>query len=91
MAIAVLMVVVVLLSVVSPNGQSFYTEGGIQRIDENQMASGTGKEATSSANGRAEQIAISGCVMLSMIMVIGSCLVNAKRKDSENGKEGKTR
>ena len=90
-AIAVLMVVIVLLSVESPDGQSFYPEGGIQRIDEIQMASGTGKEAPSSANGRAEQIAISGCLMLSMIMVIGVCLVNAKRKDSENGKEGKTR
>jgi len=87
--IAGLMIVGALLSVESPNGQSFYTEGGIQRIDENQMASGTGTEPRSSGPGRAEQIAITGCVIASMIMVIGVCLVNAKRKDFDYGKEGK--
>jgi len=79
-AIAVLMVVIVLLSVESPDGQSFYTEGGIQRIDENQMASGTGKEAPSSGIGRAEQIAVTGCVVLSFAMIAGGIILNELQK-----------
>ena len=85
-AFAGLMIVGALLCVEKSTGLT-HTEDRIQGIDDNQEASGTGMEAPSSGFGRAEQIAITGCVITSMI--IGVCLVNAKRKDLEYGKEGK--
>ena len=75
-AIAVLMIVVALFNVELNTG-SPHTEDGIQGIDENQSASGTGTDPQSSG---AEQIAIVGGVVLSFAMIAGGIILNELQK-----------
>jgi len=88
-AMTIFLVFCLAVFVICPDGRSF-AEDGTQRIDKNQIASGTATEGQSSIT-RGEKIVGVGLMALSILIVAGTYLngLRKSRKESLHGKEGK--
>lgn len=80
----VLMIVGALLCAKRSTGSPFHLEDAHRTIEQQQRAP---TEGTSSIIGKADNIKIAGCAVLS-ILIIGGISLNVLRKESRYGKEG---
>ena len=88
-AMPIFLVFCITAIVMCPDGRINLTEDGNSSLRiAGQSASGTATEGPSSAPVGVKRLAIAGCV-IALIMIIGVIYINASRKESNYGKEGK--